>query len=368
MANFKYKARLRSDWLLENADGIEMSMVDVLRLLSAIESLGHLSGASKACNLSYRHAWGLLRDAEKQFETSLLETSRRKGTKLTEFARRLLWANRRLEARLTPTLESFASELQEELARLYNAHVERLRLQASHGFAVEGLMRLANDMELLPLELRYRTAVEALASLQRGDCDLAGFQLAMGEYEGRVLDSYAEYLSPENHRLIFLSVRNTGLFVEAGNPKGIAGVADLVRPDVRFVNRQMGSSTRYLLGAILQQLKLDSSQINGFETTELTHMAVAAHIASGMADVGLGVETAAWRCGLDFIPLAQERYFFACHAEQLESPAMQQLLALIRGNAYSDYMSQLVGYDPKGIGEIFTLQQAFDSSCIEVSQ
>ncbi|MCX5589836.1 substrate-binding domain-containing protein [Alcaligenes endophyticus] len=362
MANFKYKARLRSDWLLENADGIEMSMADVLRLLSAIESLGHLAGASKACNLSYRHAWGLLREAEKQFEASLLETSRRKGTKLTEFARRLLWANRRLEARLTPTLESFASELQEELARLYSSSIERLRLQASHGFAVEGLMRLANEKEALPLELRYRTAVEALASLQRGDCDVAGFQLPKGQHEACVLRAYTEYLSPEHHRLIYLSTRNTGLFVEAGNPKGIEGVADLVRPDVRFVNRQMGSSTRYLLSAILQQLQLDSGQILGFETTELTHMAVAAHIASGMADVGLGVETAAWRCGLDFIPLAQERYFFACHIERIESGALEPLLSLITSLAYRDYMDNLVGYDAQGIGQVLTLQQALATS------
>ncbi|HRL22435.1 substrate-binding domain-containing protein [Alcaligenes sp. SDU_A2] len=359
MANLKFKARLRSEWVLENAGGAELPMRDVLRLLGAIESLGHLSGASKACQFSYRHAWGLLRNAEKEFDAALLETSRRKGTKLTEFAQRLLWANRRLEARLTPTLESMASELQEELGRLYSHQTAHLRFQASHGFAIEGLMRLANDMDMLPLELRYRTAIEALASLERGDCDLAGFQVPLGQFESAALRRYGEWLSPVRHRLIFLSSRNTGLFVEKGNPKNISGIADLVRPDVRFVNRQIGSSTRFLATLLLGQLGVNTSAVPGFETTELTHMAVAAHVASGMADTGLGVETAACRCGLDFIPLAQERYFIAVQQETLDSAPMQKLMALITGPAYGQFMQELVGYDPQGMGRILTLEQAF---------
>ncbi|MGE8517092.1 MAG: substrate-binding domain-containing protein [Alcaligenes nematophilus] len=359
MTKQKFKARLRSEWILENADGVELPMGDVLRLLGAIERLGHLAGASKECQFSYRHAWGLLRNAEKQFDAALLETSRRKGTKLTEFAQRLLWANRRLDARLTPTLESMASELEEELGRLYAQPLDRLRFQASHGFAIEGLMRFANEHDGLPLELRYRTAIEALASLERGDCDLAGFQVPVGEFEVAAMRRYGQWLSPARHRLIFLSTRRTGLFVEKGNPKNITGMADLLRPDVRFVNRQMGSSTRFLATLLLGQLGVNTNAVLGFETTELTHMAVAAHVASGMADTGLGVETAASRCGLEFIPLAQERYFIAVEQEALDKAPMQELMNVIGGSAYSQFMEDLVGYDPRGLGQIMTLEQAF---------
>src|SRR3546814_6705176 len=91
-----------------------------------------------------------------------------------------------------PTLESMASELQEELERLYPESPQRLRLHASHGFAVEGLMQLANGMDMSPLELRYRTAIEALASLDRAECDLAGFQVPVGEFERPILKRYAQ--------------------------------------------------------------------------------------------------------------------------------------------------------------------------------
>ncbi|MCQ9617196.1 helix-turn-helix transcriptional regulator [Paenalcaligenes niemegkensis] len=355
----QFKARIRSEWVLESADGTTLQLGEVLRLLAAIETMGNITGAAKACSLSYRHAWGLLRNAEKQFEAPLMETSRRQGTTLTEFSRRLLWANRRVDARLTPTLESMASELQEELHRLYSEQPQHLRLHASHGFAVEGLMRLANDKAYSPLELRYRSAIEALGSLIRRECDLAGFQVPIGKYQEQAVARYREWLKPEQHRLIYLSDRSTGLFIQQGNPRGVRSVADLLRPDVRFVNREVGSSTRFLLNLIIQDYKLDAANIQGFDSTELTHLAVAAHVASDMADVGFGVETAALRCGLDFIPLAQERYFFAIHKDLVDSALVQRFLELITGDEYQAYMGQLVGYAARKNGAIMTLEEAF---------
>ncbi len=361
-STYKFKARLRSEWALEKPSGEILPLSEVIRLLAAVDATGHIAGACKACGVSYRHGWGVLRDAEKEFEAPLLDTSRRQGTKLTAFGQHLIWANRRVDARLMPTLESMASELQEELERLYPESQPRLRLHASHGFAVEGLTQLANGLDMLPLELRYRTAIEALASLNHGDCDLAGFQVPVGEFEGPILQRYSEWLDPEQHRLIFLAVRNTGMFVQPGNPKNIMSVADLVKPDVRFVNRQIGSSTRSLVGLMLQQLKIDPSRVQGFDISEFTHMAIAAHIASGMADVGIGVETAAWRCGLSFIPLAKERYFFAVHRDTLQAPQMRHLLDLMTGEQYQQYMSQLVGYDSTGMGSVQTLETAFGTA------
>src|SRR5690606_15639887 len=164
---------------------------------------------------------------------------------------------------------------------------------------------------------------------------------------------------PDQHRLIHLAVRNTGMFVKPDNPKRIASVADLVNPDVRFVNRQIGSSTRFLVGLMLAQLKVDTAQVQGFDSSEFTHMAIAAHIASGMADVGIGVETAAWRCGLAFIPLVEERYFFAAHRDTPSKPQMRRLPALMNGEQYQAYVSQLVGYDAALMGTVQTLEEAF---------
>lgn len=352
---YKFRVGLRPQWHLAlDGDADETSMQELLALLAAIDAEGHIAGACKSRGLSYRHGWGLLRRFEALFGTALVLTRRRQGSELSMFAQRLLWANRRIEARLAPTLESLASELQEELQRLLPQELPPLRLQASHGFAVEALMQQGARVEL-----RYRNASEALASLARGECDLAGFQLPSGEFERDILAHYAQWLDRETHMLIHLARRNTGFFVMAGNPKGIAGVRDLARPDVRFVNRQMGSSTRYLAHLLLQREGIDVSQVQGFQSNEFTHMAIAAHIASGMADVGMGVETAARRFGLDFIPLVQERYFFALRRAELGQPLMQDFLRALRSPAYQAEIGALAGYDASDCGRIMALADAF---------
>ena len=365
MSDGAFRIALRPGWwLTHNSADDGVPLQEVLALLSAIDAVGHIAGACRACGLSYRHGWGVLRRFEGVFGTPLLITRRRQGTELSPFAQRLLWANRRIEARLMPMLDSLASELQEDLERLLPETGPHLRLHASHGFAVEALMQHISGPARPPegratLELRYRTATEALASLDSGECDLAGFQVPQGDFEAAMMRHYAQWLHPAEHLLIHLAVRNTGLFVTGGNPKNIRGVADLARPDVRFVNRQIGSSTRHLVELMLRQLDIPVAQVHGYENSEFTHMAVAAHIASGMADVGIGVETAAHRFGLDFIPLARERYFFAIRKSALEQPAMQALLALMRGTDYKGYVGQLTGYDASETGRIQTLQEAF---------
>ncbi len=354
---YNFRIGLRPQWYLApGGDGAGTPLHELLALLAAIEAEGHIAGACKSCGLSYRHGWGLLRRFEASFGTALIQTRRRQGSQLSPFAQRLLWANRRIEARLAPTLESLASELQEELQRLLPQERPALRLQASHGFAVEALMQ---HLDGAGVELRYRNASEALASLARGDCDLAGFQLPQGEFERDILAHYAQWLDREAHMLIQLAVRNTGFFVMAGNPKGIRGVADLARPDVRFVNRQMGSSTRYLAHLLLQRSGIDVGRVQGFQTNEFTHMAIAAHIASGMADVGMGVETAARRFGLDFIPLVRERYFFALRRVELTQPAMQEFLRALRSPAYLGDIGALPGYDARDCGRLMSLSEAF---------
>lgn len=357
---YKFRIGLRPAWLLGSDGEQGVSLQEVLALLAAIDATGHIAGACKACGLSYRHGWGVLRKFEESFGTALLITRRRQGTQLSPFAQRLLWANRRIEARLMPTLESMASELQEELERLLPQGEPHVRLHASHGFAVEALMHHMSGSGHAPgMELRYRTAIEALASLERHECDLAGFQVPLGEFEAPIMARYAQWLDVDNYRLIHLAVRNTGLFVEPGNPKNIRGITDLARPDVRFVNRQIGSSTRYLVSLLLERAGIPISAVQGYETNEFTHMAIAAHIASGMADTGVGVETAACRFGLEFIPLVRERYFFAVHQSSLAQPAMQELLRLMRSPEFVGYLRQLVGYDARHTGELQTFEQAF---------
>ena len=167
------------------------------------------------------------------------------------------------------------------------------------------------------------------------------------------------FRSVKTHKLIHLAVRAQGIFINPGNPLGIAHIADLTRNDLRFVNRQAGSGTRMLLELILAQHDISPAQVNGFENTEFTHSAVAAFIASGMADVGFGVQTAAERFKLDFIPLVRERYFFAVNAETLEQPQMKELVSVLRSTEFRNVVNQLPGYDAADTGNILSLTEAF---------
>ncbi|MFA5521563.1 MAG: substrate-binding domain-containing protein [Castellaniella sp.] len=358
----QFKPKLCSEWVLEKPSGESLAIGELMRLLAAVDELGHISGACQALGISYRHGWGVIRKAEAEFQLPLIETSRRKGSRLTGFAQRLLWANRRIAARLEPTFASLASELQAELQSWYTEDITGLRLHASHGFAVESLMKVAHEEGFTPLQLRYRTGIEALASLEREQCDLAGFQLPLGEYEIPSLQHYRHLLDSDRMLLIHLAVRNTGLFVLPGNPKNICCVADIARPDVRFVNRQIGSSTRFLVDLMLERSQVDPQDVVGYDTGEFTHMAVAAHIASGMADVGIGVETAAGRFGLEFIGLTKERYFFGINKHLMDTSPLQRLLDLMKGEPYRKYVQDLQGYDCSGMGQVQPLAEVLGPS------
>lgn len=333
-------------------------MAQLLRLLAGIESSGSIASASRAMKLSYRHAWGMLRDAQALFGADLLEKQPGRGTRLSALGRLLLRADERARARLTPTLESLASELEAELRRALSSGRNSLRLFASHGFAVQALVEALNSVEA-PLELSYRNSLEALAALARDECDFAGFHVPIGAFEAQAVERYMRWLDPARHALIHLAVRRQGLLVARGNPRGIAGLRDLAAGGVRFVNRQPGSGTRMLLELMLDAAGIGPGAINGFNTSEFTHAAVAAFVASGMADVGFGIEAAARRFGLDFIPLAAERYFFAAGTATLDTPRCAEVLAILGSPGFAARVAQLPGYDSSGIGRVLTVSEAF---------
>lgn len=357
-----YKVNINPHWEITQQDGASMgTSLDtsvLLELLVSIQHTGSISKAALALGLSYRHAWGLLREVEIVFGATLLNKGRGRGTSLTPLAEKLIWAERRIAARLSPMLETLSSELERELNKTIADKAKTIRLHASHGFAVAALLKHINEAKL-PLELRYRNSTDAVAALYQNECDLAGFHVPIGQFERSAVALYAKWLNPNTHYLIHLAIRSQGLFVPAGNPKGIHGLDDLQRPGVQFVNRQDGSGTRMLLELMLAGAKLSKNDINGFETAEFTHSAVAAYIASGMADVGFGVQTAAQRFGLDFIPLVRERYFFAVPLVALEQPLIRQVIDILQSASFNAVVKGLAGYDATDTGKIFSLPQAF---------
>ncbi|MDE2121539.1 MAG: helix-turn-helix transcriptional regulator [Betaproteobacteria bacterium] len=352
-----FEVTIQPRWSLRLNTG-EALPARTIELLLAVAEHGSLLRACGTVGMSYRHGWALIRDGEAQLGMPLLLMERGKGSRLSPLSEKLVWADRRIAARLSPTLDSLASELEAEISRVQREHDQVLRIRASHGFAIEALHHLLNRTGVLN-ELRYCSTTDAVASLAQGNCELAGFHIPSGEFERDAVEHYRSWLRPQGQRLIGLAMRRVGLIIARGDPKKIFGISDLARDDLRFINRQPGSGTRFLLDLLLRRSGIDPSRVHGYEQCELTHAAVAAYVASDMADVGIGVETPARRFNLDFVPLLTERYFLLCREQSLDEPAIRDMLQTLRSPEFRQAVDQLPGYQAENSGRVFSLAEAF---------
>jgi putative molybdopterin biosynthesis protein len=182
-----------------------------------------------------------------------------------------------------------------------------------------------------------------LAALRDGMCHLAGSHLldpASGEYTLTYVDRLLGDLPTVVIRLVH---RDQGLIVAPGNPHGLSGVDDLAG-GVRYVNRQRGAGTRVLLDHLLARTGLDPGRIDGYRREEHTHLAVAAAVAAGRADCGLGIRAAARAFGLDFVPVAEEPYDLVTTEPLLGTGILDPLLALLDDPAFLRQIESLGGY------------------------
>jgi putative molybdopterin biosynthesis protein len=183
-----------------------------------------------------------------------------------------------------------------------------------------------------------------LVALRDGLCHLAGSHLLdphTGEY---TLPYLPQILGGTEVAVVRLVHREQGLIVAPGNPLGLTGIRDLSRPGVRYVNRQRGAGTRVLLDHELRRHGMAPEDITGYQREEHTHLAVAAAVAAGRADAGLGILAAARACGLDFVPIAQEPYDLVVTREALDSPELAPLWALLADEKFRALIEALGGY------------------------
>jgi molybdenum cofactor synthesis domain-containing protein len=191
-----------------------------------------------------------------------------------------------------------------------------------------------------------------LLAIERGIAHFAGSHLLDTE-TGDYNRSYIKrYLKRTAVTLLTLVHRWQGLMIAKGNPKGVSGISDLIRPDVAFVNRQAGSGTRILLDYELQKLGINTSQIAGYRSEEYTHMSIAMAVASGRADVGLGIMASAKALDLDFIPVSRERYDLVIPSDLLDDERIELLLEIIRSKNFMEHMLALGGYEVEETGKV----------------
>ncbi|MFP4343997.1 MAG: molybdopterin biosynthesis protein [Anaerolineales bacterium] len=191
-----------------------------------------------------------------------------------------------------------------------------------------------------------------LLALRRGEAHLAGTHLldpASGEYN---LPYIGRYLPDIPVTVVTLSRREQGLIVQTGNPKAIQGIADLGREGVTYVNRQRGAGTRVLLDYLLAREGLSPEEVQGYDREEVTHLAVAVDVQTGLADAGMGVRAAAEALSLEFVPLVWERYDLVVPQPLWEDELLAPLRALLADPVFQEAVAGLPGYDPSEMGQI----------------
>lgn len=233
------------------------------------------------------------------------------------------------------------------------AEAKVVRFAGSHDLAVTWLAGIF--AQIVPggeLRVQITGSLGGLLALANDQADIAGAHLWDAE-TGTYNEAYVRRFFPgQRMALVTLARRRLGLIVSPGNPLGIEGLADLIRPGLRFVNRNPGSGTRVWLDAMLQHSGIPAQRIQGYDHELMTHLAVAQTVAQQQADVGLGLEAAALTYGLDFGLLAHERYDLVMPEFVFQRAEGQALVSALSLPTIRQVIQDMGGYDTDLTGSL----------------
>ena len=329
----------------------------LMDLLQAVREQGSIAAAAKTLGMSYRHVWGELKKWEVRLNQNLIVWEKGMPAELSEFASKLLWAERQAQARLAAPIEALMAELERTFAVAFDPEAHLLTLYASHDDALVRLREFTAN-QALHLDIRFCGSVDAVRALNEGRCELAGFHtLSQPKQNSLSAQTYKPLLKPGQHKLIGFAQRTQGLLVKPGNPLNIHSLQDVMAKRLRYVNRGLGTGTRLLLDELLANQGLAADQLMGYEHQELSHSAVANCIASGQADAGLAIESAALSSGLDFVPLASENYWLVCLKSALDSPPVQALRKQLASPEWQLTLQEMLGYQVNQSGNVHSLRK-----------
>lgn len=356
--------RLQFHYTLSRDSSPALVRNPLIDLLQAVSTQGSISAGARALGLSYRHVWGELKRWEHELGHELVVWEKGQSARLTEFGAKLMWAESQAQARLAPQIEALRAELERTFAVAFDDSTHVVTLYASHDDALSALREHAlqqaseSDHHQLHLDIRFTGSVDAIRALNEGRCVMAGFHTLTHTGPKTLTErTYKPLLKPGLHKIIGFAQRTQGLIVAKVNPLNLQSLQDVAQQGARFANRNIGTGTRVVLDDLLAQSGLAASQITGYEHSEPSHAAVAHAVASGQFDVGLGIAAAAHRAGLDFVPLALERYHLVCLKSALQQPGIQALLQLLKTPAWQEKVTHIAGYTPLQSGEVLSLRQ-----------
>ena len=333
----------------------------LFELLTSLCEGGSIRHAAQALGTSYRYVWDALRKWEAVLGEPLVHWSQGRRARLTPFALKLLWAERRVRIRMQPHIEVLRTDLARVLADARDQRHQLLTVRASHDLALPVLQRHVAEASDLHLDLGIQGSVDALRALNARECMVAGFHVPSLRGAAPVFSrALKRLLKPGSHRLIACSRRMQGLMVRKEHATRVRTFPDVVHQRLRFVNRQSGSGTRMLVDHLLHEHSVAPESLCGYvENIEHTHVAVALCVASAVADAGIGVEAAALQFGLHFIALVEEDYFLACLDSNIDHPAVRRLREVLAGPRWQAILANLPGYQPAaGAGGLLVIEEA----------
>lgn len=325
------------------------------RLLAAIKKHATLRAAAHETGLSYRAAWGLLVDTDRQLGLPLVELQQGRGARLTEAGERFLAATERVSLKLRDS--EFALQLEAAASPAAGRSRAHLTLIASHDMLLTAFCDQWAKPEGIVGEVTFRGSIESLKALARNEADVAGFHAVAPDDRGFAA-GFRRLLDPRRDTLIRFADREQGLIVPKGNPKGLRTLADVATRQARFVNRQRGSGTRLLIDQLLRQDGIGPASIRGYDTEEYTHLAVAATVAANQAEAGFGLKAAATRLDLDFVPLRHETYWLAVRTRRMDSDLIRRLREGLSGEPLRNAVRHLDGYSIDKAGDVMSLNAA----------
>jgi molybdate transport repressor ModE-like protein len=336
----------------ESAETLDPRLMPLLRAVATTTSL---KAAVADCGISYRAAWGLLRDYQQKLGEPLVLLERGRGANLSPAGERLIGVASAAERRLARVLPSLATELGAPSQAQAHGPRQQVRMAASHDLALAALASALPERHGLSLEVSFIGSLLALREFAEGRVDVAGFHVPVGRRPDWDRASIMRGLRARRDRLIRFVDREQGLILPSGNPMQVRNFHDIAQRRLRFINRQPGSGTRLLIDQMIDHERVDRADVAGYGNEEFTHRAVAATVASGGADAGFGLRAAAAEYRLAFVPLVRERYFLAVRARAVRTAPVERLLEALRGPMFARIARNFAGYRLDAPGSVVGL-------------
>lgn len=308
---------------------------DEAKILEGIQKLGSFMAASKAVGVSYAHAWNAVDGIRRALGKPVVEARKGGefggGARLTEDGVEILRQYRELEGRVRQAVLGDVSGVERGLFTSSRIRLPEFTIIGSDCIGLNILVELMLREKSFNYEVVRVGSSGGLSAIMLGEADIAGIHLLDEETKEYNLPFLKRYWVADRAALIRGYVRDLGLIVARGNPKGIRSVHDLLRGDVKIVNRNLGSGTRALLDMLLKKeaektglrFNVALKKIRGYSVEVNSHARVADAVAKRVADAGFGIKYVADARGLDFIPLIQEHFDFVVEESRLRKPLIK---------------------------------------------